>query len=704
MPVHPHEPDRLPLRVLVGYASFAAAFVALIGGLTWLEMRGMPRQWIGYVFLAVTVSLYAGIGILCRTSDPAEYYVAGRRVPAVYNGMATAADWMSVASYIGIAGTLYVSGYGGLAYIVGWTGGYVLVALLLAPYLRKFGQYTIPDFLGARYGGRGPRLMGVLCAVLCSFTYLVAQIYGVGIITSRMTGISFELGIFIALGGMLVCSFLGGMRAVTWTQVGQYIIMVIAYTVPVVLLTVKHTGQPVPQARVGAVLEQVVQKEAYLLNDPAEQQVRAIWLARADDMSRRLDALPASFTLEKEALRTRLADLNAAQAPLVEVRLVERELANYPADIAAARDAWIRERDRCLARAEPVVPAGQPYPAADPQQRDTMRINFVALVLCLMMGTAGMPHILARSYTSVSVAGARRSVGWALFFILLLYLCAPALAILVKHEIYTQLIGLQFISLPDWVDAWSALDPQLLQVTDINRDGIVQLSEIEMAGDIVALAMPEIGGLPFAISALVAAGALAAALSTADGLLLTLSNAMSHDFGYRIASPRMPIARRIMLSKGLLLLVAFTAAWLAAGKPGDILFMVSAAFSFAASSFFPALVMGVFCKRINGWGAIAGMISGLLVTANYMVFTHPGLREWAFSVPQSDPVSLWWGIQPIAAGVFGAPVAFVVMVAVSWLTPRPDAGTLALVDYVRSAGARMPRDIAADDRSVTGRL
>jgi cation/acetate symporter len=253
-----------------GYAAYTLGFCFLVLVLALLELMGLARHWIGYVFLLVTVALYAGIGIMCRTSDPVEYYVAGRRVPAVFNGMATAADWMSVASFIGVAGTLYLTGYNGLAYILGWTGGYVLVALFLAPYLRKFGRYTIPDFLGARFGGNWPRMLGVLCAVLCSFTYLVAQIYGVGIITTRMTGISFELGIFIALGGVLVCSFLGGMRAVTWTQVGQYIILLIAYLVPVVWLAVKQTGEPVPQVAASSVLQQVTERERELSVDAGE--------------------------------------------------------------------------------------------------------------------------------------------------------------------------------------------------------------------------------------------------------------------------------------------------------------------------------------------------------------------------------------------------------------------------------------------------
>jgi cation/acetate symporter len=308
-----------------------------------------------------------------------------------------------------------------------------------------------------------------------------------------------------------------------------------------------------------------------------------------------------------------------------------------------------------------------------------------------MLGTAGMPHILMRSYTTPSVIEARKSVCWSLLFILLLYFMAPALALLVKYEVYTQVVGSSFLSLPNWVHAWSAVDSNLLDVTDVNRDGIVQLSEISMGADVVVLAMPEIGGLPYVISALVAAGGLAAALSTADGLLLTLSNSLSHDMWYRMVSPRMSAARRVMVSKILLLLVAFGAAWVAARKPADILFMVSAAFSFAASSFFPALVMGVFWRRANKWGATLGMAAGLAATFAYMTHTHPWLREWVLGISRTQPVDLWWGIQPIAAGVFGAPVAFLTIIVVSLLTPPPDRATLALVDYLRHPGAPKPQ-------------
>jgi len=300
-----------------------------------------------------------------------------------------------------------------------------------------------------------------------------------------------------------------------------------------------------------------------------------------------------------------------------------------------------------------------------------------------MLGTAGLPHILMRSFTTPSVSEARKSVFWSLFFILLLYMMAPALAILVKYEIYTNLVGMQFAELPAWVHAWTSVDRSLIDIMDINHDGIVQLAEIHVGADVVVLAGPEIGGLPYVISGLVAAGALAAALSTADGLLLTLSNALSHDTLFRIVSPKMSAGRQVILSKVLLLLVAFAAAWAATRTPADILFLVGAAFSFAASSFFPVLVMGIFWRRANKWGATFGMLAGLVSTFIYMVMTQPWLRELVLHVPRSEPVELLWGIQPIAAGVFGAPVAFFVIVTISLLTPRPDFATLELVEYLR---------------------
>ncbi|MDO9071943.1 MAG: sodium:solute symporter family protein [Rubrivivax sp.] len=671
------------------YGWYTGGFLAFVIVLGIAEQMGLSRAAIGMVFLLATVALYAGIGIMSRTSDAAEYYVAGRRVPAVYNGMATGADWMSAASFIGMAGTLYLTGYGGLAFIMGWTGGYCLVALFLAPYLRKFGQFTIPDFLGARYEGNLPRFIGILAAILCSFTYVVAQIYGVGLITTRLSGLAFEIGIFVGLGGILVCSFLGGMRAVTWTQVAQYIILIIAYMIPVVWLAVKQTGVPIPQAVYGYQLEKVTAREQQLIDDPKEKEVIAIFKQQADDLGAKLKDVPAALAADKAAAEQKVTDLKAATAPVAELQAAEKALAALPKDEAAARKAWTAARAAAEGRAKPL--AGMPRHAAqyagdpngDEKAQKTFnesRRNFLALVFCLMVGTAALPHILMRYYTTPSVKDARASVTWSLFFIFLLYFTAPALAVLVKYEIFTTLVGTPFTQLPEWISAWNRVDPALLSVVDVNKDGIFQLGEMRIGGDIIVLATPAIAGLPYVVSGMVAAGGLAAALSTADGLLLTIANALSHDLYYKMLDPNAPTARRVMISKILLLVVALAAASVAAQKPADILFLVSAAFSFAAAAFFPALTLGIFWKRANKWGASLGMIAGLGITFYYMVTTQPWLRG-VFGV--TSPIELWWGILPISAGLFGVPLGFAVIIIVSLLTKAPSAETQELVEHVR---------------------
>jgi len=671
------------------YLAFGLAFLAFVGVMALLEQLGLSRRWIGFLFLVGPIVFYAGIGILCRTTDPTEYYVAGRRVPALYNGMATGADWMSAASFIGMAGTLYLSGYGGLAYILGWTGGFVLVALLIAPYLRKFGQYTIPDFLAARYDGNLTRVIGVVAAIGCSFLYVVAQIYGVGLITSRITGVAFEVGVFLGLGGILVCSFLGGMRAVTWTQVAQYIVLLVAYLVPVAWLSLKQHATVVPQATYGYQLQKVIAAEKRLQADPAEQQVITIFRQRAAELDARLADIPTALAAERSAAARRISELKAANAPQGDIQAAERVLARVPRDADTARDEWTHARDANLERARPLAGmpphaqkfAGDPHgDAATRKAFDDSRHNFIALVFCLMVGTASLPHVLTRFYTPPSVSEARTSVAWSLFFILLLYVTAPALAVLVKVEVFQSLVGTRFDQLPAWINNWTHVDGSLLQVADVNGDGILQLGEMKIGGDIVVLATPEIAGLPYVISGLVAAGGLAAALSTADGLLLTIANALSHDLWFRIVDPSASATRRVTVSKVLLLMVALGAAYVTAQKPGDILLLVSAAFSIAASAFFPALVMGVFWKRANRWGAAAGMVAGLGLTSYYVLVNQPGVRE-AFGI--TSPIQLWWGIQPIAAGLFGVPVGFAVLVAVSLLTPRPSQAALAMVDDVR---------------------
>ena len=678
------------------YAGYTIGLLFFIAALAMLEQMGLGKRWIGLIFLLSTVVLYAGIGMLCRTTDADEYFVAGRRVPAAYNGMATAADWMSAASFISLAGTVYLQGYAGLAFILGWTGGYCLVALLLAPYLRKFGGYTIPDFLGERYGGNLARGVAVVATVLCSFLYVVAQIYGVGLITARLTGVTFEIGIFLGLGGVLVCSFLGGMRAVTWTQVAQYIVLIMAYLVPVVWLSVKQTGDLVPQATYGIQLQQLSERERQLEHDPKELEVRALFKARADEQRARLADVPAALTREHDLARARVDALRTAQASQAERQAAERALAALPVDEAAARAAWTQAQASDEARSRPLggmPPHATPF-AGDPDGDEAERAafadsrnNFLALVFCLMVGTAALPHILIRCYTTPSVRQARQSVTWSLVFILLLYLSAPALAVMVKHEVFTSLVGTPFDRLPAWIAHWTKVDPTLLSVVDINLDGLLQLGEIRIGADIVMLATPEIGGLPYVVSGMVAAGGLAAALSTADGLLLTIANALSHDLYHRMVDPHASARRRVMLSKMLLLLVALAAAAVAAQRPTDIVFLVSAAFSIAASAFFPALVLAVFWRRANGWGAVCGMTAGLALALYYMVRNEAWLRG-VFGVT-ADPW-LWFGIQPISAGVFGVPLGFAVMVAVSLLTGPPDARAMALVDRLRAPGEGVP--------------
>lgn len=626
-------PHTFASRIKRYYSFYTGAFVMFVLTLAVAEYMGMPEQWIGWTFMAATVGLYAGIGIMSRTADVTEYYVAGRRVPAIFNGMATGADWMSAASFIGLAGTLYAKGYDGLAFVMGWTGGYVLVALLLAPYLRKFGQFTIPDFMGARYGGHAARSIAVLGTVLTSFTYVTAQVYGVGIITSRFLGIGFDLGVFVGLGGILVCSFLGGMRAVTWTQVAQYIILIIAYLMPVVFMSYQVTSVPVPQLVYGTVLEKIAERENEIMADPAQVSARKAYQARADALQARIQGLASQPDSEDEI------------------------------------DLLNKERSEALAKAQPITHHAEPFPGRTEQERDTARLNFLALTFCLMVGTASLPHVLIRFYTTPSVREARNSVFWSLFFIFLLYFTAPAYAVFAKYEVYTNLIGSSILELPGWVASWSHLG--LVKVEDINHDGILQLAELTLNPDVIVLATPEIAGLPYVVAGLVAAGGLAAALSTADGLLLTIANALSHDVYYQMFHRSASTDRRLAVSKGLLLIVALAAAWVASTKPDTILAMVAWAFSIAGACFFPALVLGIFWKRATKQGAVAGMAVGLGLTLYYLIavkfFGHP----------------MWFGITDVSAGIFGIPAGFLTIVAVSLLTPAPDQATQELVENVR---------------------
>lgn len=669
---------RLHRNVLI----YVVFLLGLIGSMAWAERMGLSRNLIGPIFLFSTVMIYALIGIAGRTADEDEYYVAGRRIPAMYNGMATAADWMSAASFISLAGALYLQGFsgsgnqpGGLAYVLGWTGGFCLVALLIAPHLRSMRLYTLPDYFDQRYGGHWPRVIAALAAVLCSFTYVVAQIYGIGLIASRLTGVQFEIGILLGLGGVLLCSFLGGMRAITWTQVAQYIMLLLAFLLPVSWLAYKQLGNPIAPLVYATQLSAIASIEKRLMNDPAELEVRHAYAQRAQLFAVRLQDVDTALIDLRQELEEKIRVLKVQGADFATIAQVRRELIALPYEPAAARDLWTRAMYDNLERARPLggMPphtqafTGEPDGGlAQEKMFSQSRLNFLALVFCLMVGTAGLPHLLTRFYTSPSVAETRSSVAWSLFFIGLIYLCVPALAVLVKFEVLNNLVGSSFSDLPSWMAQWARLDSSLLEFSDVNGDGILQLGELKLGADMIMLATPELGGMPFVVSGLVAAGGLAAALSTADGLLLTISNALVRDMRPNgVKSPRSSEGR-VILSKFALLAVAMLASVVAAFKPAEILALVSASFSLAASAFFPGMVLGMLWARVHRLAVVLGMLSGLGVTVFYMVVNAPAFRLFW----ELDPFGgLWWGIQPVSAGVFGVPVGFAVMALVTWLVP-----------------------------------
>jgi cation/acetate symporter len=600
------------------YGYYTGAFLGFVIFLAILEQLGVPGYVLGYLFVALTIAVYAGIGYLSRTAQVSEYYVAGRRVPAFYNGMATAADWMSAASFIGMAGSLYAQGYDGLAFILGWTGGYVLVAVLVAPYLRKFGAYTVPDFLAARYGGNFARFIGVIILVSCSFIYLMGQLTGTGLVASRLLGIPFEYGVFVGLLGILVCSMLGGMRAVTWTQVAQYIVLIVAYLIPVVILSTQKTGVPLPQLVYGSILQEIT-------------------------------------TLERTA---------AYIAPFV------GEAKGH------ATPFWFR----------------------DP-------LNYFGLILCLMVGTASLPHVIMRFFTTPSVREARQSVGWSLLFIFILYFTAPAYAVFAKYEVFTNVLGKDLSSLqavaalPSWIFTYGKIG--LVKICGVNaaspeavfaacqavKDAtgavkpvtVLTFNQFAIAPDTVVLATPEIAGLPYVVAGLVAAGGLAAALSTADGLLLAIANALSHDIYYKMLDPNAPTARRLIVARLLLIVVALIAAYTAITLPQGILIFVSWAFSVAASGLFPALVLGVFWKRCTTAGAIAGMVAGYTICVVYMFGTeYYGMAKWFQGTWLTRQ-----GLNNIASGVVGIPVGFLITIVVSLLTKAPSRELQDFIDQIR---------------------
>lgn len=649
---------KIYLMYTVGFIGFV---ILLAIGEKWF---GMTPKVIGYVYMGVTIGLYAVIGIASRTAKISEYYVAGRQVPAFFNGMATGSDWMSAASFIGMAGTIYGLGYDGLAYIMGWTGGYVLLAVFLGPYLRKFGQYTIPDFLGARYGGNAARTIGIIAAITASFTYLIAQVTGVGIIMSRFLNLDFSIGVFVGLAGILVCSMLGGMKAVTWTQVAQYIILIIAYLIPPTVMSYKTTGNPVSEIAYGQVLQKIDAKEKAINADPKEQQVMALWKDESAKIEEDIKGLPGSLEKKKSDLNAKIA---AAKTP-ADKEAAEKALKALPATPELAKEKWTDAKKAAAGKSKPIKPYLEPFARLDAK-------NMLALTFCLMVGTAGLPHILMRYYTVPSVKQARMSVGWSLFFIFLLYFTAPAVAAFARNEVLNNVIGLPIAQLPQWMANWGKVG--LVAFKDINADGILQFYELTIGADAIVLATPEIAGLPYVISGLVAAGGLAAALSTADGLLLTISNALSHDLYYKMIDPKASITRRLTISRTLLVVTAIIAAWVATYKLTIIVELVAWAFSIAAASFFPALVMGIWDKRSNKTGALAGMWVGFLSCIIYMI----GSRFYGLDI---------WGVKTISSGLFGIPLGFITIWVVSRLTAPPSQE---LQDFVESV--RIPKGAQA---------
>jgi cation/acetate symporter len=632
------------------YGTYTGAFFGFVILLALLEQVGVPNKVLGYLFVFFTLAVYAIIGVMTRTAQISEYYVAGRRVPAFYNGMATGADWMSAASFVGMGGTLFLLGYDGLAWVLGWTGGFVLVSILIGPYLRKFGAYTVPDFMAFRFGGNFARMIAVIVLVCCSFTYVTAQIYGTGIIASRFLGMQFEYAVFAGLVGILLCAMLGGMRAVTWTQIAQYIVLIIAYLTPIVILSTQNYGIPIPELTYGKALVEITARE-------------------------------------QEMLRTGLAT---------------------------------------VANLKPHI---QPFINYTP-------LNFFGIIICMMIGTASLPHILMRYFTTPSVREARQSVAWSLLFIFLLYFSAPAYAAFSKLEVYTNIIGANVENLRPWLFTWGELG--LIQVCGKNAGsidaviaackaisghaGVVRLQDFVINTDVIVLSTPEIAGLPYVISGLVAAGGLAAALSTADGLLLAIANALSHDIYYKMIDPNAPTIRRLTVARVLLFFVAVAAAWTASTRPSDILAMVGWAFSLAMAGNFPALIMGVWWKRTTATGAVTGMIAGFGLCLFYLVCTRyfPGagvayfgmdalanattglplvdvkaamampnaMDSWVTAAhPLANKVG-WFGLNNIACGLLGAPLGFAVIYVVSLLGKEPSAEMQAYVDEIRKPRGR----------------
>jgi cation/acetate symporter len=510
--------------------------------------------------------------------------------------------------------------------------------------------------------------------------YLVAQIQGVGLIVNRFIGVEFGVGVFFGLAGILVCSFLGGMRAVTWTQVAQYIIFMIALLLPLSMISYKKHNSIFPQATYGQVLQEIEFHEKDFEVTAEEKKVRDYYLKQAIFFDKKINALPDSYFEGKKEAERKLQEARSSQIPLKELKAIEKRLNDFPKDPASAYELWQIQKKEAQLKSQTAIPSMDPASSKGVGVSNLDNLNFVLLIFCLMFGTASLPHILTRYYTTTSVSATRYSVFWTLLFVALFYVSVPALAAMVKLELFKNLVGISYADLPNWVLNWRKLDPPVLSIIDINGDGFVQWAELSISPDMVILAAPEITGLPYVISGLVAAGALAAALSTADGLLLTIANAISHDVYYHLVNKSASHQRRVTIAKIVLLAVALFAAYVTSLRPGDILFLVGAAFSLAASSFFAVLILAVFSKRINQWGAIAGMLTGFFVSGTYIALNYPFVSRITGVFGER-----WFGIDPIASGAFGIPASFIAAFLVSYMTKENPPVISRLVDYLRES-------------------
>ena len=552
----------------------------------------MDAQFWTYLLVGVTFSLYIGIAIWSRAQSTKEFYIASGGIHPVLNGMATAADWMSAASFISMAGIISFLGYGGSQYLMGWTGGYVLLALCLAPYLRKFGKFTVPDFIGERYYSKNARTIALICAIFVSFTYVVGQMKGVGVAFSRFLEIPYDLGVIIGIGIVFFYAVLGGMKGITYTQVAQYCVLIFAFTVPAIFISLQATGNPIPQIGFGSKTTDGV----YLLE--------------------KFNQLSVDLGFEK------YTDIN-----------------------------------------------------------QTTLINVFFITAALMFGTAGLPHVIVRFFTVPKVRDARISAGWALLFISFLYTTAPAVAAFAKVNLINTVSNAQYSEVPQWFKNWE--NTGLLQFDDKNADGVIQyvadeqINELTIDRDIMVLANPEIADLPPWVIGLIVAGGLAAALSTAAGLLLVISTSISHDLLKKNINPNISEKGELWAAR-ISIAVAVVAAGLAGlNPPGFVAEVVALAFGLAASSFFPAIILGIFDKRMNKEGALSGMIVGVVFTTIYIFYFKPQLGGPGL------PQDYLFGISPEGIGTIGMIINFIVSLIVSRLTKPTPENIKELVESIR---------------------